>query len=53
MNLAGDALNVWGGGQLLAFSGVDGATDYERGLTARTAFRGTGIEIKLPADWAG
>jgi len=41
-------LNIWGGGQLLAFSGIDGPTDFERGLTARTAFDGVGINVKLP-----
>jgi glycogen debranching enzyme len=42
-------LNVWHGGQLMAFSGLDGQTDYDNGLVARTIFAGTGIEIKLPA----
>ena len=40
--------NVWGGGQLLAFSGIDGKTDYYRGLVARTAFDRTGLDIKSP-----
>ena len=40
----------WHGGQLLAFSGLDGATDYEHGLTARTAFGEPGLEIKLPGE---
>ncbi len=29
---------VWGGGQLLAFSGIDGQTDFKNGLCLRTAF---------------
>ena len=28
--------SVWGNGQLLAFSGIDGATDFDHGLTLRT-----------------
>ena len=43
-----DILNVWGGGQLLAFSGLDGPTDYEGGLCARTDFDGAGLRIVLP-----
>ena len=43
-------IQTWGGGQLLAFSGLDGPTDYERGLVARTAKDGTtAVEIMLPA----
>ncbi len=41
---------LWTGGQLMAFSGIDGATDYENGLVARTSFKGTAIEIKLPGE---
>lgn len=37
---------VWGGGQLLAFSGIDGVTDYENGLRLRTAFDGYVFELK-------
>ena len=44
-----NVLNVWGGGQLLAFSGCDGPTDYEGGLCARTAFEGVGLSVVLPA----
>ncbi len=33
----------------MAFSALDGATDYEGALTARTAFDGPGIDITLPA----
>ena len=45
-----DILNVWGPGQLLAFSGLDGETDYNNGLVLRTAFDFTGFEIKLPEN---
>ena len=38
----------WFGGQLLAFSAVDGRTDFDGGLVARTAFDGPGIEVMLP-----
>lgn len=41
---------VWGRGQLLAFSGLDGPTDFEHGLVGRTRFDGLGIEIKWPAN---
>lgn len=37
---------IWGGGQLLAFSGMDGTTDYESGLCLRTAFNGYAFELK-------
>ena len=30
--------SVWGGGQLIAFSGIDGQTDFQNGLCLRTAF---------------
>ena len=36
----------WKSGQLLAFSGIDGATDYHFGLTLRTT--NSGLEVKLP-----
>lgn len=45
-----DLLNVWGAGQLLAFSGIDGPTDYQHGLVARTAELGCGLRVKLPAQ---
>ena len=41
---------VWGGGQLLAFSGIDGVTDYENGLRLRTAFDGYVFELKQDGD---
>ena len=37
--------NVWGGGQLLAFSGIDGKTDFNNGITLRTGY--TGYEIQF------
>ena len=37
---------VWGYGQLLTFSGIDGKTDYEAGLCLRTAMEGYIFEVK-------
>lgn len=37
---------VWGGGQLLAFSGIDGKTDFQNGLCLRTAFDEYAIQFK-------
>jgi hypothetical protein len=34
----------------MAFSGLDGPTDFDLGLTARTSFDVTGIDIKLPGE---
>ncbi|HEV7301555.1 MAG TPA: trehalase family glycosidase [Tepidisphaeraceae bacterium] len=49
MSLRSPALrSVWGGGQLLALSGMTGPTDYERGLVGRTSFSGCGIDLVLP-----
>jgi len=45
MNLA-DQLNIWGGGQLLAFSGFDGDTDGE--LLIRSVAGLAAFEVKLP-----
>lgn len=42
-------LGIWGSGQLLAFSALDGETDYTRSLTARTAKDVCGIDVELPA----
>ena len=41
--------DIWGGGQLLAFSGVDGKTDFEHGLCLRTAMQGYAFEVKSHA----
>ena len=38
--------DIWGGGQLLAFSGIDGQTDFNNGLCLRTAMRGYVFELK-------
>jgi len=43
-------LNIWGQGQLLSFSGVDGKTDLKNGIVAKTSFDGTGIDIKAPGN---
>jgi len=40
----------WSGGQLMAFSGLDGTTDYKNGLVARTILGATGLELKLPGE---
>ena len=39
--------NLWTRGQLMAFSGLDGATDYARGLVLRTA-DDYAVEVKIP-----
>ena len=41
---------IWGGGQLLAFSGMDGTTDYKNGLCLRTVFHGYAFELKTNSD---
>lgn len=41
--------DAWMGGQLLAFSALDGTTDFENALVARTAFGTPGIDVKFPA----
>jgi len=48
------ARSEWFAGQLLAFSAIDGPTDYRNGLTARTSCAGgrPGIEILLPGKCA-
>ncbi len=40
-------LDIWGSGQLLAFSGLEGATDHGRGLVLRT-LEYAALELKLP-----
>ena len=42
--------NRWHGGQLLAFSALDGPTDFFDGLTGRTTIGRPGIEFKIPAE---
>ena len=41
------ALTVWGAGQLCAFSGLDGATDYDHGLVAQT-IQQAGLRVRHP-----
>lgn len=41
--------DVWGNGELLAFSGLDGPTDYEAGLVARSAAAPLAVELVWPA----
>jgi putative isomerase len=43
-----DVLDVWGGGQLMAFSGLDGPTPFDRALVCRTSFAGTGLSVMFP-----
>ena len=38
--------DIWSGGQLLAFSGIDGQTDFRNGLCLRTAMQGWTVELK-------
>jgi putative isomerase len=40
--------HTWTPGQLLAFSGLDGPTDYEHGLVARTGSNAVELEVVLP-----
>ena len=43
-------LNVWGPGQLLAWSGLNGKTDYLHGLVLRTAFGSPALDIRWPEN---
>ena len=43
-------LNIWGGGQLFCFSGIDGETDFEAGLVLRSVAGAAAFEVKLPAE---
>ena len=43
-----DAPGVWGAGQILAFSALDGPTDYERGLVLRTVGGRAALEVAHP-----
>ncbi len=45
-----ELLSIWGKGQLLAFSGIDGATDSQNALYLRTCGDMAALEIRLPAD---
>ncbi len=44
------SISVWGHGQLLAFSGVDGPTSYEHGLCLRSIGPGTAFKVVLPGQ---
>ncbi len=44
-----DILNIWGKGQLLAFSGLEGKTDFSEGLVLRTEDTAA-LQIKLPVE---
>ena len=44
------SISVWGHGQLLAFSGIDGPTSYDNGLCLRSIGPGTSWEVKLPGQ---
>jgi hypothetical protein len=43
-------LDVWGGGQLFAFSGLEGHTPYHQALAGRTAFEGAGLLLRYPDE---
>ena len=43
-------LDIWGNGQILAFSGIDGTTDSINCMVIRTAFDAAGFDIRLPLD---
>ena len=47
MNMVQTRADNWGG-QLLAFSGLDGTTSFAHGLVARTSLDLSGIEVRLP-----
>ncbi|HUC17585.1 MAG TPA: trehalase family glycosidase [Acetobacteraceae bacterium] len=47
--LASFSVPQWHGGQLMAYSGIDGPTHYETGLIIRTVANHSGIEIVYPA----
>ncbi len=40
----------WCGGQLLAFSAIDGPSDFVDGITARTTFDEPGLEFRMPGQ---
>jgi len=40
--------NAWGPGQVLAFSALDGPTDYDNALVLRTGEKGASLEAVLP-----
>jgi hypothetical protein len=44
-----EVLDIWGGGQLLAFSGLDGPTPYRHALVGRTPQLGCGLLVEYPS----
>ncbi|MCQ2402183.1 MAG: hypothetical protein MJ202_00440, partial [Lentisphaeria bacterium] len=47
-----DFSHIWGKGQLLSFSGLDGQTDYRNGLVLRTRAEAIALDVKQPAAGA-
>lgn len=43
-----DFSHIWGKGQLLSFSGLDGQTDYRNGLVLRTRTEAIALDVKQP-----
>ena len=50
MAMAKNTLNVWGCGQIMAYSGIDGETDFDNGIVMRTSFVDFGFDIRLPLN---
>jgi hypothetical protein len=50
MKFPDDARPAWNRGQLIAFSAVDGPTDYHAGLAARTLAAPDGLEVMAPGS---
>ena len=44
--------DIWGPGQLLAFSGIDGHTDWAKPFVLHTGARPGGLLVRLPATIA-
>ncbi|MFA6815509.1 MAG: trehalase family glycosidase [Lentisphaeria bacterium] len=43
-------LNIWNPGHILAYSGIDGETDFNNGIVMRTSFKDYGFDIRLPLE---
>lgn len=43
-------LNIWNPGQILAYSGIDGKTDFDNGIVMRSSFKEYGFDIRLPLE---
>ena len=52
MTALSDAPDVWGEGQLLAFSGIDGPTSWAEPLVLHTASEPGSLDVKLPVGAA-